>query len=113
MDDYEGEVADYNSLAEIFIRKLDPVKRPLKEDSKTILSPADGVVSSIELIDSDKVIQAKGIDYDLQEFLNLELNFSNKWYVTTIYLSPMDYHRYHFPLGGVVKKYCHMKQKEI
>lgn len=109
MDDYEGEVADYNSLAEIFIRKLDPVKRPLKEDSKTILSPADGVVSSIELIDSDKVIQAKGIDYDLQEFLNLELNFSNKWYVTTIYLSPMDYHRYHFPLGGLVKKYCHMK----
>ncbi len=109
MDDYEGEASDYDSLAEFFIRKLDPLKRPLKEDSKSLLSPADGVVLSIELVNSKKVIQAKGIDYDLQEFLNAELDFNKQWYVTTIYLSPMDYHRYHFPLGGVVKGYCHMK----
>ncbi len=109
MDDYEGDVCDYNSLAEVFIRKLDPKKRPLTGDSKALLSPADGVISSIELADSNKVIQAKGIDYDLTEFLNLELDLNKKWYITTIYLSPMDYHRYHFPLGGIVKKYCHMR----
>ena len=109
MDEYEGDVSDYDSLSSIFIRKLDPKKRKLIEDNKALLSPADGVVSSIELIDSDKVIQAKGIDYKLSEFLNLKLDFDKKWYITTIYLSPRDYHRYHFPLGGDVKGYCRMR----
>ncbi len=55
------------------------------------------------------MIQAKGIDYSLSEFLNENPDFSRKWYVTTIYLSPRDYHRYHFPIEGEVTGYCHMK----
>ncbi|MEN8222837.1 MAG: archaetidylserine decarboxylase [Acidobacteriota bacterium] len=109
MENYEGETGDYDSLSSIFIRKLDPEKRSLIPDQKHLLSPADGVVSSMELTDSDNVIQAKGIDYSLSEFLNADLDFSKKWYVTTIYLSPRDYHRYHFPVKGEVTGYCHMK----
>ena len=109
MDEYEGDTGDYDSLASIFIRKLDPGKRSLTPDDKYLLSPADGVVSSIELTGSDNVIQAKGIDYSLSEFLNIDLDFKKKWYVTTIYLSPSDYHRYHFPIKGEVTGYCHMR----
>ncbi len=109
MDEYEGNTDDYDSLASIFIRKLDPEKRKLSPDPLHLLSPSDGVVSSVELTGSDNVIQAKGIDYSLSEFLNIDLDFNKKWYVTTIYLSPGDYHRYHFPLEGVVTGYCHMK----
>ncbi len=109
MNDFVGGTGDYNSLASIFIRKLDPEKRRLTNDHNHILSPADGVVSSIELTGSGNVIQAKGIEYSLNEFLNADIDFSNKWYVTTIYLSPRDYHRYHFPLHGEVTGYCHMK----
>lgn len=109
MDEYVGDTGDYDSLSSIFIRKLDPEKRPLLKENKALLSPSDGVVSSIELIDSDKVIQAKGIGYKLSEFLNLKPDLDKKWYITTIYLSPRDYHRYHFPLGGDVKGYCHMR----
>ncbi len=109
MNEYVGDANDYDSLAKLFIRKLDKKKRKLIQDDKALLSPADGIISSIELADNKKVIQAKGIDYDLHEFLNIELDMRKKWYVTTIYLSPMDYHRYHFPLEGIVKGYCHMK----
>jgi phosphatidylserine decarboxylase len=109
MSDYVGDTSDYGSLAEIFIRKLDPEKRKLETDSHALLSPADGVISSVELADSTKVIQVKGIEYDLTEFLNKQIDMTRKWYVTTIYLSPKDYHRYHFPVSGSVTGYCHMR----
>jgi len=109
MDEYEGKVGDYKSLASFFVRKLDRQKRELKQNKNFLLSPADGIISSIEQADSAKTIQAKGIEYDINEFLNKEIDFTNKWYITTIYLSPKDYHRFHFPLDGIVKRYCHLK----
>ncbi|MEN8154969.1 MAG: archaetidylserine decarboxylase [Acidobacteriota bacterium] len=109
MDEYEGNIEDYDSLADIFIRKLDPAKRVLKPDSGCILSPADGIVSSIEFVKRDKAIQVKGVEYNISEFLNNETDFSDGWYITTIYLSPSNYHRYHFPVEGIVKGYCHMR----
>ena len=109
MDDYKGTTKDYESLASIFIRELDPSRRTLGRDDKFLLSPADGVVSSIVRCSSDTVVQAKGTDYSLSEFLNTDPDFSAGWYITTIYLSPRDYHRYHFPVGGEVNGYCHMQ----
>ncbi len=109
MDEYDGEVGDYNSLVSFFIRKLDPEKRGLKKSKNFLLSPCDGIVSSIEQADSEKTIQAKGITYDINEFLNEKIDFENKWYVTTIYLSPKDYHRFHYPLDGAIRKYCHVR----
>ncbi len=109
MDEYEGDVDDYNSLSEIFIRKLDPGKRPLRPDPDSILSPADGVVSSIELVRTDKAVQVKDVEYCISELLNKEIGFSEGWYLTTIYLSPMDYHRFHFPAAGSLNGYCHMR----
>jgi len=109
MDEYEGSTGDYDSLASIFIRRLDPSKRPLTPDPSHLLSPADGVVSAIETVNSDRVVQAKGIDYSLSEFLMTDPGFDHNWVVTTIYLSPRDYHRYHFPLSGEVTGFCHTR----
>ena len=109
MDEYKGDVDDYNSLAEIFIRKLDPAKRALIPNPGSILSPADGIVSSMELIRTDKAVQVKGVEYSISECLNREIEFSNGWYITTIYLSPSDYHRFHFPVSGSLNGYCHIR----
>ena len=51
-----------------------------------------------------RMIQAKGIDYTVAALLGdaeLGRRFEGgAW--TTLYLSPQDYHRIHFPLGGAI-----------
>ncbi len=43
MEEYAGSPLDYPSLAEFFVRPLDPQKRKLLADDQFILSPADGM----------------------------------------------------------------------
>ncbi len=109
MNNFEGEIDDYKSLASIFIRKLNPKIRKLSKSDKFILSPADGVISSVLHTKTEKVIQVKGLEYSLNEFFNKDIDWKTGWFIATIYLSPKDYHRYHFPIEGTVTGYCHMK----
>lgn len=107
MDDYQGEVGDYKSLSDFFNRPLDPEKRPLVTDESAIVSPADGVLIELETIFEDKATQVKGKYYTVSELLKENINFSKGWHVATIYLSPFNYHRYHYPLTGKIDRYFH------
>ncbi len=69
MDEYQGELADYHSLCEFFLRPLDPVKRPLPLDSEFLLAPADGRLSELELLSSDQATQVKGWAYPVSRLL--------------------------------------------
>ncbi|MCK4761242.1 MAG: phosphatidylserine decarboxylase [Candidatus Aminicenantes bacterium] len=109
MDDYQGEAGDYASLGEFFIRPFDPQKRPLKPRGDGIVSPADGVLSNVETIYEDRAVQVKGIDYPVSKMLRRELDFSRGWHVATIYLSPYNYHRFHYPVSGKITGYCHVR----
>jgi phosphatidylserine decarboxylase len=100
MDEFTGTPQDYPSLADFFVRPLDPKKRSLCVDEKHILSPADGKLSELELVTSDYATQVKGKTYLLSRFLAADIDFSKGWYVATIYLSPYNYHRYHYPVSG-------------
>ena len=107
MDEFQGSVLDYPSLADFFIRPLDPKKRPLPANANDILAPADGKLSELELITSDYATQVKGKTYLLSHFLAADIDFSQGWYVATIYLSPCNYHRYHYPISGRVSGCFH------
>jgi phosphatidylserine decarboxylase len=100
MDEYQGSPLDYPSLADFFVRPLDQKKRPLPANENFILSPADGKLSEMELITSDCATQVKGKTYPLSRFLAADIDFSQGWYLATIYLSPRNYHRYHYPVSG-------------
>ena len=67
------------------------------------MSPTDGIVSQIGMIDGSCIIQAKGIDYTLVDLFDgdddLASRFDNGGFVT-IYLAPRNYHRVHLPLAG-------------
>jgi phosphatidylserine decarboxylase len=108
MDEYQGEVSDYRSLSDFFIRQLNPKKRPLVPDESAIVSPADGIVIEMETIFEDKATQVKGKYYKVSELLKENINFSIGWHVATIYLSPFNYHRYHYPLTGSIDRYFHV-----
>jgi phosphatidylserine decarboxylase len=100
MEQFRGEASDYCSLSEFFLRQFDPARRPLTPNEGYLLSPADGRLSELELINEDRATQVKGWTYPLSLLLSEFVDFSQKWYQATIYLSPNDYHRFHYPLPG-------------
>lgn len=95
-----GQFASFNDF---FTRELKPGARPLADAGAFILSPADGTVSQIGLINGGRIIQAKGRDYGVAELLGCApteaARFESGRFMT-IYLSPKDYHRVHMPAAG-------------
>jgi phosphatidylserine decarboxylase len=107
MDEFQGKPEDYASLSEFFLRPFDPARRPLAGDGGHFLSPADGRLSELELVGDDKAVQVKGWTYPLSLLLGEAMDFAKKWRVATIYLSPGDYHRFHYPLSGRISGSFH------
>lgn len=106
----------YDSFNDFFTRPLKAGARPIDSNPNTIVSPADGAISELGMIqknpnvdsdNSDVLIQAKGHYYSLQALLagdkDLTEQFSNGAFAT-IYLSPKDYHRVHMPFAGTLTK---------
>ena len=67
----------------------------------------DGRVSECGHIEDDRLLQAKGHFFSLNDLLaedkDLTETFKNGEFVTT-YLSPRDYHRVHMPCDGTLRK---------
>lgn len=107
MNEYRGETTDYDSLANFFVRRLNPETRPLKGEKNAVVSPADGVLTEIETVFEDRATQIKGKHYSISDFLKEDIDFSEGWHVAVIYLSPYNYHRYHYPFSGKIARYFH------
>jgi phosphatidylserine decarboxylase len=107
MAEFQGSPQDYLSLADFFVRPLDAQRRPLPTDEQLILSPADGIVSELELIATDCATQVKGKTYPFSRLLAAAIDFSQSWYLATIYLSPGNYHRFHYPVAGRISGCFH------
>jgi phosphatidylserine decarboxylase len=92
----------YPTFGQFFARPLLPGRRTIEPGDQVVVSPVDGVVSESGVAAGGRLVQAKGIDYSLGALLGesrLGRRFEGgAW--ATIYLSPQDYHRIHFPLGG-------------
>lgn len=94
----------YRTFGEFFARPLRPGLRPVAPGGGRVVSPVDGVVSEAGLADRGRLVQAKGMDYGVTALLadeELAGRLEGGAYAT-LYLSPRDYHRIHFPLGGRV-----------
>lgn len=100
---------DYLSLSDFFLRPLDPNQRPLIKNDMYILSPADGYLQHYQHSLADRVTQIKGVYYLLSDLIHTKIDFSEGWWVSVIYLSPSDYHRFHYPVSGTISGYCHMR----
>ncbi len=94
---------DFRDFNDFFTRELKPGARPVSGRADAIASPADGTVSQAGILDADRIVQAKGLDYTLDDLLAIDLDearaFSDGSFVT-IYLAPRDYHRVHMPVDG-------------
>ncbi len=98
------ELELYRTFGEFFARPLRPGLRPIAPGDRVVVSPVDAVVSETGLAAAGRLVQAKGIDYPAAALLGdeqLARRLEGGAYAT-LYLSPRDYHRIHFPLGGRV-----------
>ncbi len=94
---------DFETFNDFFIRELNDIARPVEGDHSSVVSPVDGTVSMAANITGNTIIQAKGLDYSLQDLLATDLDSAGAFVdgsFATIYLAPYNYHRIHSPIDG-------------
>ncbi len=95
--------ADFASFNEFFIRELSDHTRPIDAGEHSIVSPVDGTVSQAGRLRRNALLQAKGIEYSLDDLLTTNLDDARAYaagHFATIYLAPYNYHRVHAPMAG-------------
>ena len=104
LDEVSGRVpGDFATFNDFFIRELKDGARPVDPAPDTIVSPADGTLSQAGTLRGNRLLQAKGIDYTLEELLAADLDNAREFdggEFATIYLAPYNYHRVHAPAAG-------------
>ncbi len=108
IDDYFAGPSGWQTFNQFFAREVRPGKRPVAAplDDTVVVSPADAVFMGQWPIDEDSNITVKGADWAISELLGDSRyadEFANGIY-THSFLYIDDYHRYHVPVGGVVKE---------
>lgn len=97
------KVSGWTSFDEFFTRELRAGVRPLPEDKRVVISPADGRVDSIGPVDG-RAFLVKGRPYRVDELLGSEEDARRYegGQGCVVYLSPRDYHRVHAPVDGTI-----------
>ncbi len=96
----------FATFNDFFVRELADGARSIDREPGAIVSPVDGTVSITGRIRADRLLQAKGIDYSLDELLATDLEDSMLYLngrFATIYLAPYNYHRVHAPFDGELR----------
>lgn len=96
----------YGSFNEFFTRPLRRDARPIDAGPDTIVCPVDGMVSECGTLNGNRLLQAKGQDYTLDDLLAGQpwsRGFAGGTFAT-IYLAPFNYHRIHMAFGGTLEE---------
>jgi phosphatidylserine decarboxylase len=105
----ETNIRGYACFNDFFTRALQPGARPMADAA--FVSPVDGAISQLGVIDRDQMFQAKGHSYSTQALVGgdamLAAQFDHGVFAT-IYLSPKDYHRIHMPSAGRLRRMIHV-----
>lgn len=89
----------FTSLRDCFIRELKDGARPIDGDTRTLVSPCDGIVGAFGRIEGGDLLQVKGSAYPLEELVRsreLAEFYQGGCYVT-LRLTAGMYHRFHAP----------------
>ena len=99
MNDFQKK--DYKSFNDFFIRELKPGAREIDTGKNVVISPGDGKILAYEDIEYQNFI-VKGYRMNLHNFLRNDslARVYAAGSLILLRLSPADYHRFHFPVGG-------------
>ncbi len=95
-------VADYTSLDDFFTRRLKPGARPIDSDPDALVSPADARTFVVPRLEGRR-LRVKESEVPVGDLLGDEaLATRYAGGVAFVFrLAPADYHRFHFPEGGL------------
>jgi len=108
IEDYCVAPSGWLTFNQFFARQVRPGKRSVDSlcDDSIIVSPADSVYQGKWPIESDSKITVKGLTWSVIELLDgspYQDRFRGGVF-THSFLDVNDYHRYHVPVGGLVKE---------
>ncbi len=105
-EEMEKPLKEYETLQQLFTRRLKENVRHIHSSNNGITSPVDGVVEHIGEIQENMTIVVKNKSYSIDEMLGSS-KVAKKYqggYFYILYLSPQHYHRIHSPISGSVIK---------
>ncbi|MEM9052137.1 MAG: phosphatidylserine decarboxylase [Bacteroidota bacterium] len=116
-NDWYEDPSNWKTFNQFFARYLkSPGERPITqpENATVIVSPADAQPQGVWSIDRNStIIESEGIViksatlYDVKKLIGDESDYAESFANGTFthsFLDVGDYHRYHFPVGGVIKE---------
>lgn len=99
---------NFKTFNEFFYRKLKPGSRPCDspDNMNVAVSPADCRMMAFPTIDSATSLWIKGTEFSIAKLLDdPEEALAYEGGALAIFrLAPQDYHRYHSPVDGVIRK---------
>ena len=102
VDEFAKKVFSFKSFNEFFYRGLKEGARPIAPGDRVAVLPADGRHLAFQNVDQAAGFYAKGQKFSLASFLGdpaLAAEFAGGALLISR-LCPVDYHRFHFPVGG-------------
>ena len=109
LEECNGDIDDFDSLSEFFIRTLKPDRRTIDDTQSNLASPVDGRVHTFGKIVDGQFKQYDGQVGSVSVMLGRPENdatcqrYHNGEFII-IYLSPQDYHRVHCHDGGILNE---------
>lgn len=103
VDEAAAGLTTFPTFNAFFTRALQDGLRPWNVGERDWGMPADGRLSINGRVAQGEMIQAKGIAYDVGALLGEDSSAWEGARYSVVYLSPADYHRVHWPIGGVVE----------
>lgn len=116
-NDWYENASNWKSFNQFFSRHLKSQSvRPIadKNNFSVIVSPADSLPKAfLEINNNSKIMVKNGVIvkdnlfFSIEDLLGKKSKYKDAFangVFTHAYLSPTDYHRYHFPIDGIVKE---------
>lgn len=106
VEEMAGDPQRFPSFNAFFARRLKPEARPITPEPEDVAFPADGRHFAIPDIGTNDGIFVKGVSFDLTALLG-DAALAEKYLRGSLLISrlcPVDYHRFHFPVGGLPGK---------
>jgi phosphatidylserine decarboxylase len=114
MSDF-APVETYPTLNDFFARRL---VKPRVFDAKadTLIGPCDSTVQGYGRLNSDMLLQVKGLEYSVRDLLTPQARHAERasnGAFLSLYLSPRAYHGYHAPATLHVERLIHVPGKLV